>query len=119
MAKAPSAKELLLEKMSDLPEKLGEARPGLALLGACVNACGLSIYKPVSAITTSSNKHGMVRGRITYMVKKLGIIDQYKGSGALQAGVEQYARSVCARHRRVIYYLIARHQEKAAALKAA
>ena len=28
MAKAPSAKELLLEKMSDLPEKLGEAPPG-------------------------------------------------------------------------------------------
>jgi hypothetical protein len=120
MAKAPSAKELLVEKyISELKEKVGEARPDLALLNACVKACGPSIYKPDSATVASSDKSELERVRTTFIVKKLGISDEDKGAGAIQAAIEKYGRSVRAKHRPVIYYLIAKELKKAAALKAA
>lgn len=120
MAKAPSAKELLVEKyISDLKEKVGETRPDLALLDACVKASGPSIYKSDSATVAASNKDEMERVRTSFIVKKLGVTDEDKGNAALKAAVEKYGRSVRAKHRPVVYYLVAKELKKAAALKAA
>ncbi len=119
MAKAPSAKEMLVEKyVADLKEKVGEARPDLALLDACVKACGPAIYKPDSATVAASNKDEMERVRTSFIVKKLGVSDEDKGHAALKAAVEKYGRAVRAKHRPVVYYLVAKELKKAAMLKA-
>ncbi len=120
MAKAPSAKEILVEKyVSDLKEKVGEARPDLALLDACVKACGPAIYKPDSATVAASNKDEMERVRTSFIVKKLGVDDEEKGATALKSAIDKYGRSVRAKHRPVVYYLVAKELRKAAQLKTA
>jgi len=119
MAKAPSAKELLVEKyVADLKEKVGEARPDLALLDACVKACGPSIYKPDSATVAASDKSEIERVRTSFIMKKLGVADEDRGNAAIKAAVEKYGRAVRAKHRPVVYYLITKELRKAAALKA-
>lgn len=120
MAKAPSAKELLVEKyVADLKEKVGESRPDMALLDACVKASGPSIYKADSATVAASDKAELERVRTSFIVKKLGVADESKGTSAIKAAIEKYGRSVRAKHRPVVYYLIAKELKKAAALKAA
>ena len=60
--KAPSAKEVLVEKyVADLKEKVGETRPDLALLDACVKACGPAIYKSDSATVAAADKEELAR----------------------------------------------------------
>ena len=119
MAKAPSAKELLVEKyVADLKEKVGEAKPDLVLLDACVKACGPSIYKADSATVAASDKSELERVRTSFIVRKLGVADEEKGAAALKSAIEKYGRSVRAKHRPVVYYLVTKELRKAAALKA-
>lgn len=118
--KAPSAKEVLVEKyVADLKEKVGEARPDLALLDACVKASGPSIYKSDSATIAASDKDELARVRTNFIGKRLGVMDEAKADTAIKAAIEKYGRSVRAKHRPVVYYLIAKELKKAAALKKA
>lgn len=111
---------MLVEKyVEDLKEKVGEARPDLALLDACVRACGPSIYKPDSATVAASDKTELERVRTSFIVKKLGVVDEMKGAAAIKSAIEKYGRSVRAKHRPVVYYLVAKELRKAAVLKAA
>lgn len=119
-AKAPGAREVLVEKyVSDLKEKVGETRPDLALLEACVKAAGPSIYKSDSATIAASDKEELARVRTNFIGKRLGVTDEGKADGAIRAAIEKYGRSVRAKHRPVVYYLIAKELKKGAALKKA
>lgn len=119
-AKAPSAKEILVEKyIADLKEKVGEARPDLALLEACVKASGPTIYKSDAATIAASDKEELARVRNNFIAKRLGVTDEAKADAAIKAAVEKYGRSVRQKHRPVMYYLIAKELKKAAALKKA
>jgi len=118
--KAPSAKEVLVEKyIADLKEKVGEARPDLALLEACVKACGPAIYKSDAATVAASDKEELARVRKNFIAKRLGVTDEAKADAAIKAAVEKYGRSVRQKHRPVLYYLITKELKKAAALKKA
>lgn len=118
--KAPSAKEMLVEKyIADLKEKVGEARPDLALLDAVVKACGPAIYKADSATVAASDKDELARVKMNFISKRLGVSDEAKADAAIKAAIEKYGRSVRAKHRPVLYYLIAKELKKAAALKKA
>ncbi len=117
-AKEPSQKEVLMEKyISDLKEKVGEAKPDLALLAGAVKACGPSIYKSDSATVASSDKEELARVKKTFIGKKLGVTDEAKADAAIAEAVEKYGRSVRAKHRPVMYYLIAKALRKGSALK--
>ncbi|MFN4023379.1 MAG: DUF2853 family protein [Hyphomonas sp.] len=119
-AKAPSAKEILVEKyISDLKEKVGEARPDLALLDVCVKASGPTIYKPDAATVAASDKEELARVRNNFIAKRLGVSDEAKADAAIKAAIEKYGRSVRQKHRPVVYYLIAKELKKSAALKKA
>ncbi|PKP82070.1 MAG: DUF2853 domain-containing protein [Alphaproteobacteria bacterium HGW-Alphaproteobacteria-18] len=116
--KAPSAKEVLVEKyIADLKEKVGETRPDLALLDACVKACGPAIYKSDAATVAASDKEELARVKMNFIGKRLGVTDEAKADAAIKAAIEKYGRSVRAKHRPVVYYLIAKELKKAAALK--
>lgn len=119
-AKAPSAKEVLVAKyIADLKEKVGEARPDLALLDACVKASGPTIYKPDAATVAASDKEELARVRNKFIAKRLGVTDEAKADAAIKAAVEKYGRAVRQKHRPVMYYLITKELKKAAALKKA
>lgn len=118
MAKAPSKKEVLMEKyVADLKEKVGESRPDMKLLEAAVKACGPSIYKADSATVAASDKNELARVRKNFIAKKLGVADEAKGDAAIKAAIQSYGKSVRSKHRPVVYYLIAKELKKAAALK--
>lgn len=116
--KAPSAKEVMFEKyVSDLKEKVGEAKPDIALLEACIKACGPSIYRSDAATVAASDKDEMERVRKNFIEKRLGVSDETKAAAAMKGAVEKYGRAVRQKHRPVMYYLIAKELRKAAALK--
>ncbi|MFN7055386.1 DUF2853 family protein [Hyphomonas sp.] len=116
--KAPSAKEVMFEKyMSDLKEKVGEAKPDVALLEACIKACGPSIYRADAATVAASDKAEVERVLKNFVEKRLGVTDEAKAAAAFKAAVEKYGRAVRQKHRPVMYYLIAKELRKAAALK--
>lgn len=115
---APSRKDEVLAKcMTDLKEKVGEARPDAALLEAAFKACGPSVYKADSATVAASDAKEVERVRKGFIVKKLGVKSEDKGNAAIAAAVAKYGKSVRAKRRPVVYYLIAKELKKAAALK--
>ncbi|MCA8899849.1 MAG: DUF2853 family protein [Hyphomonas sp.] len=103
--------------IADLKEKVGEARPDMALLEGAVKACGPSIYKSDSATVAASQKDELERIKKTFIAKKLGVADAAKADAAIADAIEKYGRSVRAKHRPVVYYLIAKALRKGAALK--
>ena len=117
-AKAPTAKEVLMEKyVADLKEKVGEARPDMALLEAAVKASGPTIYKSDSATIAASDKDELARVRKGFVAKKLGVTDEAKADAAIAAAIASYGKSVRAKHRPVMYYLIAKALKKGSVLK--
>tara|TARA_R110000803_G_scaffold134117_1_gene201200 strand:+ start:2038 stop:2511 length:474 start_codon:yes stop_codon:yes gene_type:complete len=117
-AKAPTAKEVLVEKyIADLKEKVGEARPDMALLEAAVKASGPTIYKSDSATIAASDKEELARVRKGFVAKKLGVTDEAKADAAIAAAIASYGKSVRAKHRPVMYYLIAKALKKGSVLK--
>ena len=117
-AKAPTAKEVLMEKyVADLKEKVGEARPDMALLEAAVKASGPTIYKSDTATIAASDKDELARVKKGFITKKLGVTDEAKADAALVEAVAKYGKSVRAKHRPVMYYLIAKALKKGSVLK--
>lgn len=117
-AKAPSAKEVLMEKyVADLKEKVGEARPDMELLEAAVKACGPTIYKSDTATVAASDKEELARVKKGFMTKKLGITDEAKADKFIADAIAKYGKSVRAKHRPVVYYLIAKAAKKGSVLK--
>jgi hypothetical protein len=118
MAKAPSKKEALMVKyVADLKEKVGEARPDMALLEAAVKACGPTIYKPDASKVAASNKDELATIRKGFIAKKLGVKDEDKANAAMKAAAEAYGKSVRSKHRAVFYYLVAKQLKKGSVLK--
>ncbi|KCZ50486.1 hypothetical protein HY29_06910 [Hyphomonas beringensis] len=117
-AKAPSPKEVLMEKyISDLKEKVGETRSDMALLDAAVKACGPTIYKSDTATVAASDKEELARVKKGFIAKKLGVTDEAKADAAIADAVAKYGKSVRAKHRPVMYYLIAKALKKGSVLK--
>lgn len=117
-AAAPTAKEALMVKyVADLKEKVGEARPDMALLEAAVKACGPTIYKADTATVAASDKEELARVRKGFITKKLGVTDEAKADAAIADAVAAYGKSVRAKHRPVMYYLIAKALKKGSVLK--
>lgn len=117
-AKAPSQKEVLMEKyIKDLKEKAGEARPDLELLNAAVKACGPTIYKADTATVAASDKEELARVKKGFMTKRLGITDEAKADKFIADAIAKYGKSVRAKHRPVVYYLIAKAAKKGSVLK--
>ncbi len=118
-AKAPSPKEVLMEKyVSDLKEKVGESRSDMALLEAAVKASGPTIYKSDTATVAASDNDELARIKKGFIAKKLGVTDEAKADAAIADAIAKYGKSVRAKHRPVMYYLIAKALKKGSVLKA-
>lgn len=114
-----SKRDELIEKYAaDLKEKVGEAKPDMALLTAVTKACGPSIYKKDSATVAASDKSELERVKTNFLMKKLGLKDSPKLDEGIQAAIATYGKAVRTKHRPVFYYLLAKHFKKGAAIKA-
>ena len=103
--------------VTDLKDKVGEKRSDMDLLNAAVKACGPTIYKADSATVAASDKEELARIKKGFIAKRLGVTDDAKADAAIADAVAKYGKSVRAKHRPVMYYLIAKALKKGSVLK--
>lgn len=112
-----SKRDELIEKYAkDIKEKVGET-PDMDLLKKVTIGCGPSIYNKDSSTVSATDPAEMDRVKQNFLIKKLGLKDSPKLDEGLNAVIEQYGKSVRAKHRAVVYYLLTKHFKKASVYK--
>jgi len=107
-----SKRDELIEKYAkDIKEKVGEA-PDMDLLRKVTIGCGPSIYNKDSSTVSATDPSELERVKQNFLIKKLGLKDGPKLDEGIQAVIEQYGKSVRAKHRAVVYYLLTKHFKK-------
>ena len=108
--------ELIGKYAKDLKDKAG-VEPDMDLLTKVTIACGPSIYNRDSSTVSATDPAEMERVKNNFLIKKLGLKDGPKLEEGLNAVIEQYGKSVRAKHRAVVYYLLTLHFKKKAVFK--
>ncbi len=112
-----SKRDELIEKYAaDLKDKAG-VTPDMELLRKVTIGCGPSIYNRDSSTVSATDPSELERVKKNFLIKKLGLPDGPKLDEGLQAVIEQYGKSVRAKHRAVVYYLLTTHFKKEAVYK--
>lgn len=113
-----SKRDELIEKYAkDIKEKVGDT-PDMDLLRKVTIGCGPSIYNKDSSTVSATDPAELERVRENFLKKKLGLKESDdKLDAAIQAVIERYGKSVRAKYRAVVYYLLTLHFKKASAYK--
>lgn len=107
-----SKRDELIEKYAkDIKEKCG-VEPDMDLLKKVTIGCGPSIYNRDSSTVSASDPAELDRVKKNFLIKKLGLPDGPKLDEAIDAVIEQYGKSVRAKYRAVVYYLLTIHFKK-------
>lgn len=108
--------ELIAKYAKDLKEKAG-VEPDMDLLTKVTIGCGPSIYNNDASTVAASDPAELERVKTNFLIKKLGLSDGPKLDEGINAVIEQYGKSVRAKHRAVVYYLLTKHFKKEAVYK--
>lgn len=109
-----SKRDELIEKYAaDLKEKCG-VTPDMDFLRKVTIGCGPSIYNRDSSTVAGSDPSELATVKNNFLIKKLGLPDGPALDAAIDAVMDQYGRSTKAKHRAVVYYLLAKHFKKEA-----
>lgn len=109
-----SKRDELIEKYAeDLKEKCG-VTPDMDFLRKVTIGCGPSIYNRDSSTVSASDPKELETVKKNFLIKKLGLSDSPDLDKAIDAVMDQYGRSVRAKYRAVVYYLLAKHFKKEA-----
>ena len=112
-----SKRDDLIEKYAkDLQEKCG-VKPDMNLLTKVTIGCGPSIYNADAATVSGSDKKELETVKKNFLIKKLGLKDSPKLDEGIDAVITQYGKSVRAKSRPVVYYLLAKHFKKTSVYK--
>lgn len=112
-----SKRDDLIEKYAaDLKEKCG-VTPDMDFLTKVTIGCGPSIYNRDSSTVSASDPKELETVKKNFLIKKLGLKDSPDLDKAIDAVMEQYGKSVRAKYRPVVYYLLAKHFKKEAVYK--
>ncbi|MEM1087940.1 MAG: DUF2853 family protein [Pseudomonadota bacterium] len=112
-----SKRDDLIEKYAaDLKEKVG-VTPDMDFLTKVTIGCGPSIYNRDSSTVSASDPKELETVKKNFLIKKLGLKDSPDLDKAIDAVMEQYGKSVRAKYRAVVYYLLAKHFKKEAVYK--
>ena len=104
-----SKRDDLIEKYAkDLKDKCG-VTPDMDLLKKVTIGCGPSIYNRDSSTVSASDQSELDRVKQNFLIKKLGLKDGPKLDEGIKAVIDQYGKSVRAKHRAVVYYLLTKH----------
>ena len=107
-----SKRDELIEKYAaDLKEKCG-VTPDMDFLRKVTIGCGPSIYNRDSSTVSATDKSELETVKNNFLIKKLGLKDSSDLDAAIDAVMEQYGKSVRAKYRAVVYYLLAKHFKK-------
>ena len=104
--------DLIQKYAKDLQEKCG-VKPDMDLLTKVTIGCGPSIYNADAATVSGSDKAELETVKKNFLIKKLGLADGPKLDEAIAAVITQYGKSVRAKYRPVVYYLLVMHFKKA------
>ncbi len=105
--------DLIQKYIKDLEEKCG-VKPDVDLLTKVTIGCGPSIYNADAATVSASDKKELETVKTNFLIKKLGLADGPELDAAIAAVIEQYGKSVRAKYRPVVYYLLVKHFKKEA-----
>ena len=103
--------DLIAKYASDLKEKCN-VDPDMDFLTKVTIGCGPSIYNRDASTVSSSDPKELETVKNNFLMKKLGLSESDDLDGAIDAVMEQYGKSTKAKHRPVIYYLLAKHFNK-------
>lgn len=105
--------DLIQKYAKDLTEKCG-VEPDLDLLTKVTIGCGPSIYNADASTVSGSDKSELETVKKNFLIKKLGLSDSPALDEAIAAVITQYGKSVRAKYRPVVYYLLVKHFNKEA-----
>ncbi|MEO1642387.1 MAG: DUF2853 family protein [Pseudomonadota bacterium] len=108
--------DLIQKYAADLKEKVG-VTPDMDFLTKVTIGCGPSIYNRDSSTVSASDPKELETVKKNFLIKKLGLKDSPDLDKAIDAVMEQYGKSVRAKYRAVVYYLLAKHFKKESVYK--
>lgn len=108
--------DLITKYAADLKDKCG-VTPNMDLLTKVTIGCGPSIYNRDASTVSGSDAKELATVKNNFLVKKLGLKDSADLDKAIDAVIEQYGKSVKAKYRAVVYYLLAVHFKKESVYK--
>ena len=103
--------ELIQKYAADLKEKCG-VTPDMDFLTKVTIGCGPSIYNRDSSTVSATDEKEIATVKNNFLIKKLGLKDGPELDKAIDAVIDQYGKSVKAKYRAVVYYLLAKHFKK-------
>ena len=107
-----SKRDDLIKKYADDLKSKCKVEPDMEFLTKVVIGCGPSIYNADSSTVSSSSKSELETVKNNFLIKKLGLKDGPDLDKGIDAVIEQYGKSVKAKYRAVVYYLLAKHFKK-------
>lgn len=107
-----SKRDELIEKYAaDIKEKVGET-PDMDFLKKVTIGCGPAIYNKDASTVSGSDPKELATVKNNFLIKKLGLSDGPELDEAINSVIEKYGKSVKAKYRAVVYYLLAKHFNK-------
>ena len=103
--------ELIKKYAADLKDKCG-VEPDMDFLTKVTIGCGPSIYNKDSSTVSATDPKELETVKNNFLIKKLGLKDGPDLDKGIKAVIEQYGKSVKAKYRAVVYYLLAKHFKK-------
>ncbi len=104
-----SKRDELIEKYAaDIKEKVGQT-PDMDFLKKVTIGCGPSIYNRDASTVSGSDPKELETVKNNFLIKKLGLTDGPELDEAIAKVIETYGKSVKAKYRAVVYYLLAKH----------
>lgn len=103
--------ELIVKYAADLKEKCG-VTADMDFLRKVTIGCGPSIYNRDSSTVSATDPSEIATVKNNFLIKKLGLKDGPALDSGIDAVMDQYGRSTKAKHRAVVYYLLAKHFKK-------
>ncbi len=105
--------DLIQKYANDLREKCG-VKPDMDLLTKVTIGCGPSIYNADASTVSGSDKAELETVKKNFLMKKLGLADSPALDAGIASVIETYGKSVRAKYRPVVYYLLVKHFKKEA-----
>ncbi len=106
--------DLIAKYAADLKDKCG-VKADMDFLTKVTIGCGPSIYNRDSSTVSATDPKELETVKKNFLIKKLGLKDGPKLEEGISAVMDQYGRSTRAKHRAVVYYLLAVHFRKKSA----
>ena len=103
--------DLIAKYAEDMREKVG-IEPDMDLLTKVTIGLGPSIYNRDSSTVSGSDQSELDRVKANFLVKKLGLEDGPALDEAIETVINQYGKSVRAKYRAIVYYLLTVHFNK-------